>query len=107
MAGSRLLTSLEVEAYGTADRRMQTRVGNFRQKNYSAEDGIGGKIGLFQRNSDCSADLGIPFRTHSAEEKNARNSLSWNKIEAKLSEYRSEPFRGRENNWEFRSVEHG
>jgi hypothetical protein len=42
------------------------RVGNFRQKNYSAEDGIDGTIGLFRRNSGCSAEqktLGIPFRT--------------------------------------------
>jgi hypothetical protein len=43
------------------------RVGNFRQKkiNY-AEDGIVGTIGLFQRNSGCSAEqktIGIPFRT--------------------------------------------
>jgi hypothetical protein len=43
-----------------------TRVGNFRQKNYSAEDGIDGTIGLFRRNSGCSAEqetLGIMFRT--------------------------------------------
>ncbi len=41
------------------------RVGNFRQKNYSAEDGIDGSIGLFRRHSGCSAEqktLGIPFR---------------------------------------------
>ncbi len=84
-------------------------VGNFRQKNYSAEDRIGGKICLFRRNSACSAErknLRIPFRTHSSEEKNARISVPWNKIEAKLSEFHSEPFRGRENNSEFRSVEH-
>jgi hypothetical protein len=83
-----------------------TRVGNFRQKNYSAEDGIGGEIGLFRRNSACFAErknLGIPFRTHSAEEKNAQNSVPWNKIEAKLSEFSSKPFCGRENNSEFRS----
>ncbi len=84
---------------------VQLRVGNFRQKNYSAEDGIYGTIGLFRRNSDCSAEqkiLGIPFRTipqrrkmlgilyhgtkleanprnsvlnHSAEEKTTRNSV--------------------------------
>jgi hypothetical protein len=45
---------------------MKSRVGNFRQKNYSAEDGIDGIIGLFRRNSGCSAEqktLGIPFRT--------------------------------------------
>jgi hypothetical protein len=56
------------------------RVGNFRQKNNSAEDGIDGTKGYFQRNSGCSA-------------------------EQKISEFRSEPFRGRENNSKFRSVE--
>jgi hypothetical protein len=56
------------------------RVGNFRSKNNSAEDGIVGTNGYFQRNSGCSA-------------------------EQKTSEFRSEPFRGRENNSEFRSVE--
>ncbi len=56
------------------------RVGNFRQKNNSAEDGIDGTTGYFRRNSGCSA-------------------------EQKTSEFRSEPFRGRENNSEFRSVE--
>ena len=41
------------------------RVGNFRQKNNSAEDGIDGTNGYFRRNSGCSAEqnLGIPFRT--------------------------------------------
>ncbi len=41
-----------------------TRVGNFLQKNYSTEDGIDGTIGLFRRNSGCSAEqqtLEIPF----------------------------------------------
>ncbi len=56
------------------------RVGNFRQKNNSAEDGIDGTNGYFRRNSGCSA-------------------------EQKLSEFRSEPFRGRENSSEFRSLE--
>jgi hypothetical protein len=56
------------------------RVGNFRQKNNSTEDGIDGTNGYFRRNSGCSA-------------------------EQKLSELRSEPFRGRENSSEFRSVE--
>ncbi len=56
------------------------RVGNFRQKNNSAEDGIDGTNGYFRRNSGCS-------------------------VEQKLSEFRSEPFRGIENNSEFRSVE--
>jgi hypothetical protein len=56
------------------------RVGNFRQKNNSAEDGIDGTNDYFRRNSGCSA-------------------------EQKLSEFRSEPFRGSENKSEFRSVD--
>ncbi len=56
------------------------RVGNFQQKNNSAEDGIDGTNAYFRRNSGCSA-------------------------EQKISEFRSEPFRGRENISEFRSVE--
>jgi hypothetical protein len=56
------------------------RVGNFRQKNNSAEEGIDGANGYFRRNSGCSAEQKIP-------------------------EFRSEPFRGRKNNSEFRSVE--
>jgi hypothetical protein len=86
----------------------QSRVGNFRPKNYSAEDGIDGKICLFRRNSGCSAKRknsrnSVP--KGSAEEKNVRNSVPWNKIRSKRSEFHSEPFRGRENNSEFRSVE--
>jgi hypothetical protein len=42
---------------------------------------------------------------HSAEEKNARNSFLWNKNRNNLSEFRSKPFRGRENNSEFHSME--
>ncbi len=55
------------------------RVGNFRQKNNSAEDEIDGTNGYFRRNFGCSA-------------------------EQKISEFRSEPFRGRENYSEFCSV---
>jgi hypothetical protein len=62
-------------------RRPTSRVGNFRQKNNSAEDGIDGTNGYFRRISGRSA-------------------------EQKISEFRSEPFRGRDNNSEFRSVEH-
>jgi hypothetical protein len=50
------------------------------KKNDSAEDGIDGTKGYFRRNSGCSA-------------------------EQKISEFRSELFRGRVNNSEFRSVE--
>ncbi len=56
------------------------RVGNLRQKNNFAEDGIDGTNVYFQRNSGCSA-------------------------EQKISEFRSEPFRRRENNSEFRARE--
>ncbi len=79
-----------------------TRVGNFRQKNYSAEDGIDERICLFRQNSGCSRNS-VPNR--SAEEKNTLNSLPWNKIRCKRSEFRPEPFRGREYNSEFRSLE--
>jgi hypothetical protein len=41
----------------------------------------------------------------SAEEKTTRNFVPWNKNRSKLTEFRSEPFSGRENNSEFRSVE--
>ncbi len=61
-------------------RRASPRVKNFRQKINSAEDGIDGTNGYFRRNSGCSA-------------------------EQKTAEFRSEPFRGRENKSEFRSVE--
>ena len=102
------------------------RVGNFRQKNNSAEGGIDGTKGYFRRNSGCSAEQKIsefrsePFRGREknsefrsveqkieaisrnslpntpAEEKTTRNSVPWNKYRSKLSEFRSEPFRGKE-----------
>jgi hypothetical protein len=40
---------------------------------------------------------------HSPEEKKLRNSVPWNKIKSKLSEFRSKPFSGRETNSKFRS----
>ncbi len=111
-----------------------TRVGNFRQKNNSAEDGIVGTNGYFRRNSGCSAEQKLSeFRSEpSVEETTTRNSVprtknrskllefpskpfrerenhpdfrSWNKDRSKLSEFPSETFSGRENNSEFRSVE--
>ncbi len=42
---------------------------------------------------------------HSTEEKTTRNSVPWNKNRRKHLEFCSEPFRGRKNNSEFRSVE--
>ncbi len=47
----------------------------------------------------------ISVANRSAEEKNAWNSVPWNKIRSKRSEFCSEPFRRREKNSEFRSVE--
>ncbi len=80
----------------SAKPRVKNRVRNFRQKNNSAEDGIDGTNVLFRRNSGFSAEqkiLGIPFWT-----------IPWNRkmfdtVEqnrSKLSEFHSEPFRGRE-----------
>jgi hypothetical protein len=88
--------------------RPSHRVGIFRQKNNSAEDGIDGTNGYFRRNSGCSAEQKTsefrsePFRK---EEKTTRNSVPLNKNRSKLSEFPSEHFSGRENNSEFRSVE--
>ncbi len=39
----------------------------------------------------------VPAEIRSAEEKNARNSVPWSKNRSKLSEFRSEAFRGTEN----------
>ncbi len=105
---------------------VEPRVGNFRQKNNSAEDGIDGTIGYFRQNSGCSAEQKISefcsepfcgreknseFRSIEqkieaisrncllytpAEEKWTRNSVPWNKYRSKHSEFRSELFRGKE-----------
>jgi hypothetical protein len=104
----------------SGSRRACTRVGNFRQKNYSAGNGIDRTISLFRRNFSCSEEqktLGIPFRNipqrrkmlgilnhgtkmernsrnsvlnHSGEKEPTRNSIPWNKNRSKLSEFRSE-----------------
>jgi hypothetical protein len=71
----------------------------------------GNSLDSFPNPSAEENQLGIPFRgtkieanswnslTHpSAEEKTIRNSVPWNKNRSKFSEFRSEPFRGRENN---------
>jgi hypothetical protein len=96
------MSSLKREA------RVFRRVGNFRQKNNSAEDGIDGTNGYFRRNSGCSAEQKFSeFRSEPCRgRENTRNSVSWNKSRRKLSEFPSEPFNGRENSSEFRSVEH-
>ncbi len=104
-----------------------TRVGNFQQKNYSAEDRIYGTNGYFRWNYGCSAEqktLGIPFRTlpwkrkqlgiqfrwtkkeanswnslpnPSVEEKTTQISVPWTKNRRKPTEFRSKPFRRRES----------
>jgi hypothetical protein len=89
-------------------RQFVHRVGNFRQKNNSAEDGIDGTNGYFRRNSGCSAEQKLtefPFRTLPRNRKQLGIPFRGTKIEAILAEFRSEPFLGRENNSEFRSVE--
>ncbi len=63
----------------------RTRAGNFQQNNYSAEDGIDEIIGLFRRNSGCSAEqktLGIPFRTVPQRRKMLQILYHGTKIEA-------------------------
>ena len=71
-----------------------SRVGNIRQKNNSAEDGIDGTKGYFRRNSGYSAEQKI-LKFRSEPFRGRENN----------SEFRSEPFRGRENNSDFRSVD--
>jgi hypothetical protein len=77
------------------------RVGNCRQKNNSAEDGIDGTNGgyfrrefrLFRGTKTSRNSVPNPF----SEVKTARNSVPWNKNRSRLSECLSEPFNGREN----------
>jgi hypothetical protein len=74
------------------------RVGNFRQKNNSAEDGIDGTMvisdGIPAVPRNRKLRNSVPNR--SAEQKTTRNSVLWNKNRSKLLEFPSEPFRGRE-----------
>jgi hypothetical protein len=57
-----------------------------------------------ERQIDANSHNSLP--KHSAEEKITQNSVLWNKNRSKLSEFPFEPFRGRENNSDFRSVEY-
>jgi hypothetical protein len=80
-----------------------TKVGNFRQKNYSAEDGIDGKISVFRWNSGCSAEqktLGIPFQTIPQRRKMFGILCDGIKIGAN-SQNSVLNHSGRENNFEF------
>ncbi len=97
-----VFTHLSPSHHGSVWLLPVTRVGNFGQKNYSAEYGIDGTNGYFRRNSGCSAEQKTSeFR--SAEEKTTRNSVMW-KNTSKLSEFHSTeekplgiPFRGSKN----------
>jgi hypothetical protein len=130
---AQLLRKMLEEEEDEEGTRLMTRVGNFQQKNYSTEGGIDGKIGSFRRNSGCSSEekiLEISFRTvqqrrkmlrilchgtkldanagnsdlnYSTEEKTTRNSIPGNKNISTHLEFCSQPFRGRDNNSEFRS----
>jgi hypothetical protein len=98
-------------------------VGNFRQKklfrgrrNRENNWFVPAEFRLFRGGEKCS-ELYTYHRTkieanswnsvlnHSADEKLTRNFVPWNKKRSKQLEFCSEPFRGRENNSEFRSVE--
>ncbi len=83
--------------------RIRSRVGNFRQK----------KLFHGRRNRRNNWFVPAEFRLYRGTE-NSRNSVPYrlaeekkarNKIESKLSGFRSKPFRGRETNSEFRSLE--
>ncbi len=79
------------------------RVGNFRQKNYSAEDRIDRTIGLFWRNYGCSRNRKFSEFRSELFRGTTRNSVPWNKNISKHLEFYSEPFRERDNNSEFRN----
>ncbi len=68
------------------------RVGNFRQKNNSAEDEIDGTKGYFRRNSGYSAEQKVSeFRSEPCHgRENTRNSVPWNKNRSIFSEFPSE-----------------
>ncbi len=62
-----------------------SRVGNFRKKNNSAEDGNRRKNGYLRRNSGCSAEqkaLRIPFRTLPRKGKQLGIPFRWTKKES-------------------------
>jgi hypothetical protein len=96
-----LLRTLVIEYYSST-----LRVGNFQQKNNSAEDGIDETNGLFRiqpvrgKEEKKRKMLGIPYSgskkeassrnlvpNHSAEEKTTRSSVPWNKNRSKLLEF--------------------
>jgi hypothetical protein len=83
-------------------------VGNFQQKNNSAEDGIDGTKGYFRRNSDCCAEqkiLEIPFRTLPRKRKQLGIPFRGAKKKQTLGISFRTPFKVRENSSKFRSVE--
>jgi ribosomal protein S30 len=66
---------------------VDTRVGNFRQKNNSANDRIDGTNGYFRQNFGCTTEQKI-LRI-SLPQKRKRNSFPWNKNRSKLPEFPS------------------
>jgi hypothetical protein len=62
-------------------------------------------LGILYRGTKIESNSRNSVPNHSPQEKNARNSVPWNKNRSKLSELHSEPFRVRENNSKFRSME--
>ncbi len=76
---------------------MCCRVGNFRQKKFSAEDGTIGEFRLFRGTQ--KSQNSVP--NHSEEEKNVRNFVpwkmkkhSWNFVPNNSAEEKTAPFRG-------------
>jgi hypothetical protein len=54
------------------------------------------KLEIMFRGTTKEANSRNSLPDPSAEDKTTRNSVPWNKNRSKLSEFRSEPFRGRE-----------
>ena len=88
------------------DNFIPSRVGNFREKNYSAEYGTRRNRRLFRRNSVVSRNRKLsefrsePFR--GIKKRSEFHSEPF-RVLKKRSEFRFEPFRGREKSSEFRS----
>jgi hypothetical protein len=79
------------------ERILQSLNGNFRQKNYFAEDAIDGTNGNFRRNSGCSAEqktVGIPYRTILRKRKMLGISkyVPWNRNRANFQNFVPEHF---------------
>ncbi len=60
-------------------------------------------LGILYHGTKLEANARNSVLNHSAEEKTTRNSVWWNKNVIKHLEFCSEPFRGRDNDSEYRS----